>query len=148
MPNSVGTRFVDGEMDGKYHVIHLCSYQIVTREALCRVFPGNLAVRVDGFAEEFTSWLRYVTSNTNKCVNNMFDDARDVGWLEAICAFVDIKSTRISHCCMKHADRQASEVVPRVSRIMKHRWDASAFISDVEKEDGRGDFKAIDERSL
>ena len=70
-----------------------------------------------------------VTYNTSECVNNMFDDARNVGWLERI---VDIMSTRISHCCMKHADRQASEVVPRVSKIMKHRWDASASISIVE----------------
>jgi hypothetical protein len=88
-----------------------------------------------------------VTSNTSECVNNMFDDARDVGWLEAIVRIVDIMSTRISHCRMKHADRQASEVVPRVSQIMKHRWDASASISVVEIEDGCGDFKAIESLS-
>ena len=57
-------------------------------------------------------------------------------------------STRISHCCMKHADRQASEVVPRVSQIMKHRWDASASISNVEIEDGCDDFKAIESVSV
>jgi hypothetical protein len=44
---------------------------------------------------------------------------------------------------MKHADRQASEVVPHVSQIMKHRWNASASLSVSEIEDRCGDFKAI-----
>jgi hypothetical protein len=78
-----------------------------------------------------------VTSNTSECVNNMFDDARNVGWLEAIVRIVDIMSTRISHCCMKHVDRPASEVVPCISQIMKHWW-------VIEIEDGCGDFKAIE----
>jgi hypothetical protein len=64
----------------------------------------------------------------------MFDDARNVGWHEAIVRIADIMSTRISHCCIKHADRQASEVVTRVSQIMKHQWDASASISVIEIE--------------
>jgi hypothetical protein len=58
-----------------------------------------------------------VTSNTSKCVNNMFDDAHNVGWLEAIVRIVDIMSTRISHCRIKHADRQASEVVPHLEFV-------------------------------
>jgi hypothetical protein len=74
----------------------------------------------------------------------MFDDAWNVGWLEAIVRIMDIMSTRIAHCRMKHGDRQASEVVPRVSQILKHRWDASASISVVEIENGCGDFKAIE----
>jgi hypothetical protein len=85
-----------------------------------------------------------VTSNTSECVNNIFDDARNVRWLEAVVRIVDIMSTRISHCRIKHADRQALEVVPRVSQTMKHRWDASVSISVVEIEDGCGDFKAIE----
>jgi hypothetical protein len=88
-----------------------------------------------------------LTPNTSKCVNNMFDDARNVGWLEAIVRIADIMSTRISYCRMKHADRQAYEIVPHVSQIMKYRWDASASISVIEIEDGCVDFKTIESMS-
>ena len=69
-----------------------------------------------------------VTSNTSECVNNMFADAQDVGWLEAIERIVDIMSTRISQCRMKHVARETSEVVTSVGQIVKLRWDASAKI--------------------
>jgi hypothetical protein len=88
-----------------------------------------------------------VTSNTSKCVNNMFADAQEVGWLEAIKQIVDIMSTRISQCCMKHGDRETSDVVPCVSQIGKIWWDASAAIQVMEIERGSGDFKAIESLS-
>ena len=44
-----------------------------------------------------------VTSNTSECVNNMFGEARDLRWLEAVDKLVDVMSTRIFQCRMKHA---------------------------------------------
>lgn len=85
-----------------------------------------------------------VTSNTSKCVNNMFADARDVGWLEAIECIVNIISTRISQCRIKHEDREPSEVVTRVGQLVKLWWDASAKISVIEIECGSGNFKAFE----
>ena len=89
-----------------------------------------------------TSWLdeqnplppRYgiVTSNTSECVNNMFAQARTVGWQEAVESIVDVMSTRISTCRTKHIDREPGEVVPRVAQILKRRWDAAASITVVE----------------
>jgi hypothetical protein len=101
-----------------------------------------------------TSWLdeenplppRYgiVTSNTSECVNNMFAQARTVGWLEAVESIVDIMSTRISTCRAKHIDREPGEVVPRVAQILKRRWDAAASIAVVELVRGCGDFKVVE----
>ena len=101
-----------------------------------------------------TSWLdeqnplppRYgiVTSNTSECVNNMFAQARIVGWLEAVESIVDVMSTRISTCRTKHIDREPGEVVPRVAQILKRRWDAAASITVVELVHGCGDFKVVE----
>ena len=101
-----------------------------------------------------TAWLdeenplppRYgiVTSNTSECVNNMFAQARTVGWLEAVESIVDVMSTRIFTCRNKHIDREPGEVVPRVAQILKKRWDAAASITVVELERGCGDFKVVE----
>ena len=104
-----------------------------------------------------TSWLdeenplppRYgiVTSNTSECVNNMFAQARTVGWLEAVESIVDVMSTRISTCRTKHMDQNPGEVVPRVAQLLKRRWDAAASITVVELERGCGDFKVAEPAS-
>ena len=60
-----------------------------------------------------------VTSNTSEAVNNMFDDARDCGWLDAVNKIVDIMSTRICTCRTKYTERDGSEVVPRVAQMLK-----------------------------
>ena len=86
----------------------------------------------------------YVTSNTSECVNNMFEEARDRTWLEAVERIVDIMPTRITQCCMKQMDREPSEVVPRVSQIVKICRDSSARISVIEIERGGGDFKVME----
>ena len=60
-----------------------------------------------------------VTLNTSEAVNNMFDDARDCGWLDAVIKLVDIMSTRICKCQAKYTERDGSEVVPREAQMLK-----------------------------
>ena len=50
-------------------------------------------------------WYGIVTSNTSECVNNMFGEARDLGWLEAVDKPVDVMPTRIFQCRMKKLQR-------------------------------------------
>ncbi|KAI2505523.1 MULE transposase domain [Fragilaria crotonensis] len=90
-----------------------------------------------------------VTSNTSEAVNNMFSEARDVGWLECVNKLIDIMSTRTYVCRKKYSERDGSEVVPRVAQIMKVlRWDAAASMTVVELESGCGDFKVVEPSSL
>ena len=89
-----------------------------------------------------------VTSNTSEAVNNMFSEARDLGWLECVNKLIDIMSTRIYVCRKKYSEREGSEVVPRVAQIMKVRWDAAASMTVVELESGCGDFKVVEPSSL
>ncbi len=57
---------------------------------------------------------------------------------------MDIMSTRISQCRMKHRAKETSEVVPRVTPIVNIRWCyASAAIQVMEIERGSGDIKTI-----
>ncbi len=60
-----------------------------------------------------------VTSNTREAVNNMFNDARDCGWLDAMNKLVDKMSTRICTCQAKYAEQDGSEVGPRVAQMLK-----------------------------
>ena len=85
-----------------------------------------------------------VTSNTSESVNNMFADARTVGWVEAAEKIIDIMSDRICCCRLKYDSRDDTEVVPRVAQILKKRWDASAAMSVAELERGCGDFKVVE----
>jgi hypothetical protein len=89
-----------------------------------------------------------VTSNTSECVNSMFAEARLVGWLETVDKILDIMSTRIYTCRMKHIERHPGEVVPHVAQILKIRWDAAASMSVIELERGCGDFKVVEPYSL
>ena len=82
-----------------------------------------------------------VTSNTSESVNNMFSEARDLAWMEALEKIVDIMSTRIGDCRTKYLKREDSEVVPRVAQILKARWDAAASMAVMEIELGCGEFK-------
>ncbi|KAI2496713.1 MULE transposase domain [Fragilaria crotonensis] len=47
-----------------------------------------------------------VTSNTSEAVNNMFSEARDLGWLECVNKLIDIMSTRIYVCRKKYSERE------------------------------------------
>ena len=85
-----------------------------------------------------------VTSNTSKCVNNMFGEAQDLGWLEAINMLVDVMSTRIFQCRMKHATKEATRVVPKVEEKLQLRWDAAAALTATELQAGCGDFKVVE----
>ena len=73
-----------------------------------------------------------ITSNTSECVNNMFNKARDVAWMEALETIVDIMSTRICKLRTKYSRHDDSEVVPRFAQILRARWDAAAGM-DVEE---------------
>jgi hypothetical protein len=81
-------------------------------------------------------------------VNNMFSEARNLGWLESVNKIVDIMSTRICVCRKKYSDRDGSEVVPRVAQMLKIRWDAAASMTVVELESGSGDFKVVEPSSI
>ena len=90
-----------------------------------------------------------VTSNTSEAVNNMFSDARDCGWLDAVNKLVeDIMTTRICTYRAKYSERDGSEVVPRVAQVLKKRWDAAASMTVLELEAGCGDFKVVEPSSL
>jgi hypothetical protein len=85
-----------------------------------------------------------VTSNTSECVNNMFGEARDLGWLEAVDKLVDIMSTRIFQCRQKHAKKDGTKIVPKVLEKLQLRWDAAAALSVIELQVGCGDFKVVE----
>jgi len=51
-------------------------------------------------------------------------------------------------CRQKYAQRDGSEVVPRVAQILKHRWDAAASMTVNELEVGCGDFKVVEPASI
>jgi hypothetical protein len=89
-----------------------------------------------------------VTSNTSESANSMFSEARDLGWLEAVNKIIDIMSTRVCVCRKKYAERDGSEVVPRVAQILKRRWDAAASMTVNELEVGCGDFKVVEPTSI
>jgi MULE transposase domain/SWIM zinc finger len=90
-----------------------------------------------------------VTSNTSESpANSMFSEARDLGWLEAVSKIVDIMSTRVCVCRKKYAERDGSEVVPRVAQILKRRWDSAASMTVNELEVGCGDFKVVEPTSI
>ncbi|KAI2496344.1 MULE transposase domain [Fragilaria crotonensis] len=63
-----------------------------------------------------------VTSNTSESANSMLSEARNLGWLEAVNKILDIMTTRVCACRKKYAERDGSEVVPRVAQILKRRW--------------------------
>jgi hypothetical protein len=48
----------------------------------------------------------------------------------------------------KYAERDGSEVVPRVAQILKRRWDAAASMTVDELEVGCGDFKVVEPISI
>jgi hypothetical protein len=84
-----------------------------------------------------------ITSNTSERVNNMFSEARDLAWMDALEKKIDITmSTRIGDCrmkyCLKHED---FKVVPPVAQILKACWDALASMAVMEIELGCGEFK-------
>jgi hypothetical protein len=89
-----------------------------------------------------------VTSNASECVNNIFSEARNLGWPEALEKILDIMSSQICACRSKNQQREDWDVVPRVARILKKRWDAAASLSVDELELGCGDFKVVEQTSV
>ncbi|KAI2512166.1 MULE transposase domain [Fragilaria crotonensis] len=89
-----------------------------------------------------------VTSNTSESANSMLSEARNLGWLEAVNKILDIMTTRVCACRKKYAERDGSEVVPRVAQILKRRWDAAASMTVDELEVGCGDFKVVEPISI
>jgi hypothetical protein len=78
----------------------------------------------------------------------MFLEARNLGWLEAVRKILDIMTTRVCACQKKYAERDGSEVVPRVAQILKRRWDAAASMTVDKLEVGCGDFKVVEPTSI
>jgi hypothetical protein len=74
----------------------------------------------------------------------MFGDARTLGWLEAVNKLVDIMSTRIFQCRMKHMSKGAEKIVPRVEEKLQIRWDATASLTVTELQAGCGKFKVVE----
>ena len=106
-----------------------------------------------------TDWISYerqipprygiVTSNTSKCVNNMFGKAQSLGWLECIDKkLVDTMSNRIFQCRTKHMDKISTGIVPKVAERLQARWGAAASLSVMELELGCGDIKVVKMSSL
>ena len=90
-----------------------------------------------------------VTSNTSECVNNRFgEEARDLGWLEAVDKLVDVMSNRIFQCRQKHMNKEGTKVVPKVHEHLQLRWDAAAALSVIELQAGYGDFKVVEMSGL
>ena len=89
-----------------------------------------------------------VTSTTSESANSMLSEARNLGCLEAVNKILDIMTTRVCTCRKKYAERDGSEVVPRVAQILKRRWDAAASMTVDELEVGCGDFKVVDTISI
>jgi hypothetical protein len=111
-----------------------------------------------GILWQSTQWLNpnpyrppqygIVTSNTSESVNNMFAEARNLGWPEALERILDIMSSRIKACRSKYQQREEGDVVPRVAQILKKRWDATALLSVDEIELGCGDYKVVERASV
>ena len=51
-------------------------------------------------------------------------------------------------CRKKYSGHDRSEVVPRVTQIMKVRWDAAASMTVMQLESGCGDYKVVEASSL
>jgi SWIM zinc finger len=105
-----------------------------------------------------TDWMSYerqipprygiVTSNTSECVNNMFAEARTLGWLECVDKLVDIMSNRIFQCRTKHMDKVSLAIVPKVAERLQARWEAAASLTVMELQAGCGDFKVVEISSV
>ena len=51
---------------------------------------------------------------------------------------IDVMVRRICNCREKYEGKDGSKVVPRVERLINRRWEATAVISVMELENGRG----------
>jgi hypothetical protein len=125
------------------------------KEAAATYLEG---ITMSGILWQSTQWLnadpclppRYgiVTSNTSECVNNMFAEARNLCWPDALEKILDIMSSRICASRSKYQQRDDWDVVPQVAQILKKRWDAAASLSVDELELGCGDFKVVEQTSV
>jgi hypothetical protein len=119
----------------------------------CKPAAADYIARTDNLwqSTDWNSWewqlpSRYeiVTSNTSEYVNNMFGEARDLGWLEAVDKLMDVMFTRIFQFRMKHATWAATKIVPRVEEKLQIRCDAAAALTVVELQAGCGNFKVAE----
>jgi ribosomal protein L32 len=79
-----------------------------------------------------------VTSNTAESVNSMFNTARDLPWMDALEKLIDVMVKRICNCRAKYEGKDGSKVLARAERLINRRWEATAAISVMELENGRG----------
>ena len=80
-----------------------------------------------------------VTSNTAELVNSMFNTARDLPWMDALEKItIDVMVKRICNCREKYEGKDGSKVVLRVECLINRWWEATAAISVMELENGRG----------
>jgi hypothetical protein len=144
MAKSFSTRYVD----------YLLEQDLAHKPAV-----ANYIANIDDDLWQSTDWIswecqippRYgiVTSNTSKCVNNMFGEAQPLGCLDCIDQLMDIsKSNRIFQCCTKQMGRVSTHIVARVADHLQAQWDAAASLTVMELELGCGSFKVVEMLSL
>jgi MULE transposase domain len=89
-----------------------------------------------------TEWLkqqtlppRYgiTTSNISESANSMFEEAREMPWLQCIDTILDKMSTRISKS--REANRSKTGVVPKCGELLQQRWKDSASHSIIKLQD-------------
>ena len=71
----------------------------------------------------------------------MFDDARNLPWLDCINSILDKLSTRISALRLENEDKTG--VVPRMQEVLQKRFDSCAGFQVIELEEGVAHFKVI-----
>jgi hypothetical protein len=101
-------------------------------------------------SSQWVSWQhRYpprfgiVTSNTSESINSMFTGARDLPWMGAFEHLVNLMSSRICRLRTKYSKRDDDEVVPRVQKVLKARWEKAASTTVLEVEEDCGDFEVV-----
>ena len=60
--------------------------------------------------------------------------------MDALEKLIDVMVKRICNCREKYEGKDGYKVVPRVERLINRRWEATAAISVMEFENGRGVF--------
>ena len=130
MAKSFSTRYVD------YLLEQVRAHKPAAADYIANI--DDLWRSTDWMSYERQIPLRYgiVTSNTSEWVNNMFGEARSLGWLvKCIDKLVDTMSNRIFQCCTKHMDKVSTVVVIRKCNIVSFIFKCECHIAfQVRKE--------------
>ena len=84
-----------------------------------------------------------VTSNTSESVNSMFTGARDLPWMGAFEHLVNLLSSRICKLRTVYSKHDGGDVVPRVKKLLKARWEKAASMTVLEVEEDCGHFEVV-----